>query len=64
MDSYELARKERIEKFAGEMGYVLNRGLVEYMIYGETDPENWEEPLPAWARRLPKGEALLKKPKN
>jgi hypothetical protein len=42
-------------KFAKERGYVLNKGLAIYILYGETPESEWETPLPKWVRDLPDG---------
>jgi len=47
-------------KFAQELGYVLNKGLALYLLYGEVPEEEWEEPIPEWVNELPEGKALTK----
>ena len=47
-------------KFAQERGYVLNKGLALYLLYGDVPEEEWEEPIPNWVKKLPEGKALTK----
>jgi hypothetical protein len=52
--------KSQATKFAKELGYVLNKGLVLYLLYGDAPKEEWEQPIPEWVEKLPEGEAFTK----
>ena len=52
--------KYQATKFAQELGYVLNKGLALYLLYGEAPRDEREEPIPNWVTKLPEGKALTK----
>ena len=52
--------KLEVTKFAQERGYVLNKGLALYLLYGDAPRDEWEEPIPNWVKKLPEGKALTK----
>jgi hypothetical protein len=47
-------------KFAEKLGYVLNKGLALYLLYGDIPSDEWEQPIPNWVKKLPDGKAFTK----
>ena len=58
--SKEVEIKNKVMQFAKERNYVINKGLAIYIIYGELQESEWEQPLPQWVEVLPDGPALQK----
>lgn len=52
--------QKEVTKFAERLGYVLNKGLALYLLYGDAPRDEWEEPIPKWVTKLPEGKALTK----
>ncbi len=55
---YESKERDQVIKYAKDRGYVLNKGLAIYLLYGETPESEWETPLPRWVKDLPDGPPL------
>lgn len=47
-------------KFAEKLGYVLNKGLALYLLYGDAPRDEWEQQIPQWVEKLPEGKPLVK----
>ncbi len=60
LKSEEVRLKEEVTKYAEERKYILNKGLVMYLIYGDLQEENREMSVPKWVEKLPDGQAFQK----
>ncbi len=52
--------QKEVTKFAEKLGYVLNKGLALYLLYGDIPSDEWEQPIPNWVNKLPDGKAFTK----